>query len=204
MTTETRTPAQQAAKRTRISNEIEVIEPPATDLAPSKAARFKTKAAVASYPVAIQSIAIDGSKTYNSLKSSIRSQEKTISRFGNADEIPGSAKLKFKLHASPEIMETEEFKTQKATMDTAVKTFQSTAKEAIIAIANQRLIREKSEVKITFLTTLTRLCEMLLVEHAPTAEKQPIVKFSYYFSDKEMDVQVFAYCLTIKDAVTQE
>jgi hypothetical protein len=170
MTTLTRTPAQQAAKRTRFSTETEVIEPPAVDQAPSKAARFTTEAAVASYPAAIQSLAIDASKTYNSLKASIRSQEKTISRFGKADEIPGSAKLKFVLHASSAVMETEEFKKQKTIMETAVSAFQATAKEAIVAIANLRLYLEKGEVKLTFIETLKRLCEIILVENTPDAE----------------------------------
>jgi hypothetical protein len=106
---------------------------------------------VASYPPAIQSLANDASKSYNSLKASIRSQEKTISRFSKADEIPGSAKLKFSLHASSEIMETEEFKIQKATMDDAVMTFQSAAKKAIVAIANQRLVLEKIIMVILYL-----------------------------------------------------
>jgi hypothetical protein len=205
MTTVTRTPAQQAAKRTRFSdNETEVIEPPAVDQAPSKAARFTTEAAVASYPAAIQSLAIDASKTYNSLKASIRSQEKTISRFGKADEIPGSAKLKFVLHASSDIMETEEFKNQKTIMETAVKTFQSTAKESIVAIANLRLVLEKGEVKLTFIETLKRLCEIILVEHTPDAEMQPVVKFCWYYSAKEIEAQVLTYCLTTRDAITQE
>jgi hypothetical protein len=169
MTNETETPAQPAVKRTRFSNEVAIIAAP-TSIAPSKAAKTMVEAAVASYPEAIQTIALDASKTFNGMKATIRTQGHTIQRFDDEDEVPGSAKLKFKLHAAPEIMEMEEFKIQESAMVEAVKTFQVSAKKAIVKIANLRLDYEKSQVKSEFMNSLLRLCEMLLIENKP--EKQ--------------------------------
>jgi hypothetical protein len=202
MTNETRTPAQPAVKRTRFSDEVANITT-TTTIAPSKAAKTTVEAAVASYPEAIQTIALDASKTYNGLKATIRMQEHTILRFDDEDEVPGSAKLKFKLHAAPEIMEMDEFKIQESAMAEAVKTFQVAAKKAIVTIATLRLDYEKSQVKSAFMNSLLRLCEMLLIENAPDRTTQPVTRFAWYAADKG-EALLFRQCNTTRLATCNE
>jgi hypothetical protein len=155
------------------------------------------EAAVASYPEAIQTIALDASKTFNGMKATIRNQGHTIQRFDDEDEVPGSAKLKFKLHAAPEIMEMEEFKIQESAMVEAVKTFQVSAKKAIVKIANLRLDYEKSQVKSDFMNSLLRLCEMLLIENKPENTTHPVTRFAWYAADKG-ETLLFTNCNTTR------
>ena len=158
MTTEVSTPAQPALKRTRFSSDVDVqvIESNSSikETAPSQAARATVAAAVASYPEPIRNIAASASKAFNGHKSKIRNQEKTIQRFGNEDEIPGSAKLNFKLTAPPAIMESDDFKEQAVIMEAAVAEFQKIAKRAIKTVAELRLIANKHQVTQTLHETM--------------------------------------------------
>jgi hypothetical protein len=196
----------QAPKRVRISEpEVEVVEDPSKKLetAPSQAARSRVEAAVAPYPEAIQLIALSASKAYNRLKSKIRTQEKTIKRFDDDQEIPGSAKLNFKLTASPDIMEMDEFKQQAALMETAVADFQQTAKKAIKSVAELRLANDRKAVLETLFETLHRLSELLLLENNPDSKDHPVAKFAWFVAGK-MDVQIFEGCDTMRDHVRNE
>ena len=113
---------------------------------------------MASHPEAIRTIALASSKAYNSQKTKIRNQEHTLKRFDDDDETPGSANLKFTLTAPPEIMENDKFKNLAAEMDEAVKTFKSTAKQAIVAVANLRLENDIKQVKLPLIEAIRNLC----------------------------------------------
>jgi hypothetical protein len=195
-----------ALKRVRISDpEVEVVEDPSKnpETAPSQAARLRVEAAVALYPDAIKTIALSANKAFNRLKSKIRSQEKTLERFDDAKEIPGSAKLNFKLTASPAIMEMDEFKQQAALMEKAVTDFQQSAKKAIKSVAELRLANERKEVLVTLFETLHRLSELILLENDPDSKEHPVAKFSWFVAGK-MDAQIFKSCDTLRDHVRNE
>jgi hypothetical protein len=206
MTTEGMTPAENARKRVRISiPEVEVVEDPSkkSETAPSQAARLRVEAAVALYPQAIQTIALSASKVYNRQKSKIRSQDATIKRFDDENEIPGSAKLNFQLTAPPAIMEMDEFKTQATLMETAVAAFQKAAKSAIKSVAEIRLEYEKTTATATLLETLQRLCELILLENRHDSKEQPVAKFAWFVAGK-LPLQVFKECYCSQDHIRNE
>ena len=168
------TPAQPALKRTRFSEDVEVqvIENISSikETAPSKAAQATVASAVASYPETIRTIATSASKAYNGLKSKIQNQEKTLLRFSNDDEIPGSAKLKFKLTAPPDIMESDDFKSQALLMEKAVSEFQKTAKQAIKTVTELSLNNNKHQVTMMLHKTMQQFCELILLENKPASK----------------------------------
>ena len=206
MTTQVETPAQPTAKRVRISEDVEILDgPPSkiTEPAPSKAARLTVELAVASHPEAIQTIALASSKAYNGQKAKIRNQEKTIKRFDDEDKTPGSANIKFTLTAPPEIMENDEFKTLAVQMEKDVKTFQSAAKQAIVAVATLRLEYDRQQVKLTLLEAIRNLCELTLLENNPALKEPPVTKFAWFIVDL-MEAKIFEMCLTKRIDVTHK
>ena len=131
MTNKDRSPAPtQATKRTRF--EDDAIKP-SKRTAPTQAAASMVEAAVGTCPHAIQIILKAASKNYNSLKATIRNTQHIIERFDDDTEIPGSAKLNFKLTAPPEVIKLDEDLLLAAAMDQATKDFQSKAKASIVA-----------------------------------------------------------------------
>ena len=193
----------QAPKRVCISDpEVQVVEDPSkkSETAPSQAARLRVEAAVAPYHTAIQTIAITASKAFNRLKSKIRKQEQTLQRFDNENEIPGSAKLNFKLTASPAIMEMDKFKQQATLMDKAVAEFQIAAKKAIKSVAELRLAQDRKDVLATLFETLHRLGELLLLENRPDSKEHPVAKFTWFVAGK-LDEQIFKNSDTTRDEV---
>jgi hypothetical protein len=206
MTTQDETPAQPNAKRVRISEDVEILDgnpSNKTETAPSKAARRTVEQAVASHPEAIRTIALASSKAYNGQKAKIRNQEKTIKRFDDDDEVPGSANIKFTLTAPPEIMENDDFKSLALQMDESVKTFKSAAKTAIVAVANLRLEYDKTQVMLTLLAGIKNLCELALLEKNPDLKEPPVTKLAWFMADI-MDAKIFEMCLTKRIDVKQE
>ena len=202
MTTEDMSPAQQSAIKQRRDDDDSAIQP-SKKTAPTQAAAMMVDAAVATYPRAIQLIARSASKEYNILKANIRSQEKILLRFDDENEIPGSAKLNFKLTSHPEVMKTDEYNLLDTAMTKATKDFQSEAKKAIVGVAKLRLSYEKRQCKTALLTTLRRLCELALLEKEPGQTNPPITKLSWYIADK-IDAIIFLFTHSTRAEVKHE
>ena len=173
-------------------------------MAPSKATRFKVELVVASYPDAIQSIVFNSLKTYLNLQQSVASQQNTIDRFADDANIPGGAKIEFKLHSTAEVMDTDEFKTQNSAMVEAVKTFQDAARKSITEVAKLRMKQEKSALWSNLILTMQRLCEMLLIENDPTKTEYPRLNHFAWYACKEIDTTIFGKIYSTKDAVQNE
>ncbi len=193
MTTVTETPAQPAAKRTRISNDVEIIETASADCSASKAARIATQAAVASHPRAIQKIALEQLKQLIKLQGSVMSNLKTIETYSDEAQIPGSANVKFDLKQIPEVMETTKFKAQDTIMAEATRTFKDTARKSVVVATQERLAYDKKKVQELLIESIRRLCRMVLVENKPRDKNPPIVKFAYYASQK-LEAQIYILC----------
>jgi hypothetical protein len=199
---------QQANKRARISDDVVIIPDtpakPTTDTTtPSQVARAILKAAVAPYPDAIQDIALTSSKAYNSLQNKIRGEIKKLARFDNDDEIPGSAKVNFTLTAPPDIMDLDEFKSQKEKVADATKAFERIAKEAILQVAKLRLKHNQPAAATQLEKTTHDICTLLLVENNPNELEPPVNKFAWYTHGK-LDAKAYEYAYTTRDRVRME
>jgi hypothetical protein len=207
MTNEDTTPAPPAHKRVRISDNVEsrVINDNnrTTETAPSQAARAIVENAVASYPEAIQIIALGSSKTFNGQKNKIRTQVQKIDRFDDETEIPKSARVNFKLTAPPDVMETDEFKRQAQLMEAAVETFHKQARASIVKVADLRLNSDKLQVTDTLMTTIKRICELVLLENNPTSTDPPVSKFAWFVAGT-MEGKIFENTFTTRNHIRNE
>ena len=207
MTNENTTPAQPPNKRVHISDTVEVRvindSNRTTETAPSQAAQVTVETAVASYPEPIQFIALAASKTFNGQKNKIRTQVQKIDRFDDETEIPRSARIKFKLTAPPDVMETDKFKSQATIMEAAVETFHKQARQSIVTVADLRLNSDKLKVTDTLKTTVIRLCELILLENNPTSTDPPVNKFTWFVTGK-MDGKIFENTYTTRDHCKNE
>jgi hypothetical protein len=207
MTNVEMTPAQPSNKRVRISDQVEVRvindTISTTETAPSQAARATVETAVASYPEAIRIIALGSSKTFNGLKNKIRTQVQKIDRFDDEHEIPKSAKINFKLTAPPDVMETDEFKSQATLMEAAVETFHKAALQSIVKIADLRLNSDKLKVTSNLTATIRQVCELILLEQNPTSTDPPVSKFAWFVTGK-LDGKIFENTFTTRTHIRNE
>jgi hypothetical protein len=182
MTNDNETPAR-SNKRVRIDPEPEIIRVENPKQAPTVAAAECVKNAVASHHDRIQSIATAISKTYNSLKSQLKSLAQTQARFTDDTFFPRSARIDFKLTSTKTVMENDEFKTISATVDAATLIYKNACKTAIVSVAKLAEEETKEKIRATLDTAIEQLSTMLLIEALPTHDSRPDKKCIWYVSD---------------------
>ena len=135
MTNENGTPAQQR-KRVRFDEEVTItkVKTPTKDT-PTNAATELTSRAVASYPDQIKVLVTSISRDYNALCLKQRQQVSSLAKLQEDSFIPRSARVSFKLTAPDRVMDTDDFKQHKTTVDAALKRFQTALKKAIVETA---------------------------------------------------------------------
>jgi hypothetical protein len=197
MTNENGTPAQQR-KRVRLDEEVTVLgETPAT-ITPSIASTKLVSAAVASYPVPIQSFIKQTSQRYNALKSKQRQQESSLAKLAEATFIPRSIRVQVSLTAPTSVMENDKFKKHKTDMESALKVYQTACKKAISGTAE--LVNEamKTEIGQLLVTTLINIASLLILTK-PT--KFVHHRLAYYVTNTHIPDSVFTSTWTNKSDV---
>jgi hypothetical protein len=202
-------PAQNARpKRTRIDeseNTVVEIENSATvapKKSPSEAALAEVKAAVALRPDTIQEVVLDVLKQHLKLKTKLQDMQNSKERMNDDAFIPRSARFKFDLSSSPEIMETEEFKILDTAMKADQEAFSKKCKERIMAV-QELVIKETNEaLKKQFYQGLKRISIMLMSEQQEYTDDKPCpyAKFLCWMIDKEdrIALPIYAACGTSK------
>jgi hypothetical protein len=211
MTTRNVTPAKKT-KRVRKSQDIQdddvqVIRVDQAPTAPTIAARDFAKAAVASHPEAIQRIATQLSKTFIALRVQ-HDQKLTMSEKlnNNAEFIPRSAKVSFKLTGPASVMEEQEFKTLAASMDEKTQAYQKECKNAIHSVAKLVLAQHKIEIQQHFKKALLQLSSLCLLQQAPLSDP-PVKKFAWdVVSDLDPNIfsMTFVTCQRLKNELKKE
>jgi len=103
--------------------------------APSTMAFNIITAAVESHPSPIQCLCTAIFHKFSALKNKEHQQLNTYSRLTKDSFLPRFAQLAFKLHATNKVMETGDFKTLAASMETLMLEWKTKAKEAILMVA---------------------------------------------------------------------
>jgi hypothetical protein len=185
-------PAQDArAKRIRLdesSNKTVDIDnsKPVAPQTPTEAALAHAKAAVALRPDAIKEVVLEALKSHLKLKTRIRELQQTQIRMNNDAFIPRSARFKFELTASDEIMETEEFKALAKTTKDDVAAFQQKCKQQILSVMELTMKDTQAQLKKQFFSGLKHLAIMLLHEqdNFSTTDPCPYAKFICWACNK--------------------
>lgn len=170
---------------------------------PSEAALAEVKAAVALRPDTTQEVVLEVLKQHLKLKTKLQEMQNSKERMNDDAFIPRSARFKFDLSSSPEIMETEEFKILDTAMKADQEAFSKKCKTRIIAV--QDLIIKETNETLTkqFYQGLKRIAFMLLSEQeAYTDDKPcPYAKFICWMTDKEdrIALPIYAACGTSKE-----
>jgi hypothetical protein len=187
-------PAQQARpKRLRIDEsanaviEIDKSAAVAPKYTPSEAALAEVKAAVALRPDATQEVVLDVLKEHIKLKTKLQEIKNSKERMNDDAFIPRSARYDFKLTSSPEIMETEEFKTLDADMKADTEAFSKKCKEKIMAVQALVLKGTEESLRKHFYLGLKKFAIMLMSEHMTYSETNPCpyAKFVCWMADEE-------------------
>jgi hypothetical protein len=171
MTTRNATPARNA-KRVRISNETETSVQPTrvekTPVAPTIAARNYVTAAVASHHDSFKRIILELSKTFISLRSTHDQKLNTLNKLkDNAEFIPRSAKVAFKLTATASVMEENTFKTLATAMDQKTKEYMLECKNAIRSVAELVLNELKQHIHDHLKKAFVQLGSLCLLQCDP-------------------------------------
>jgi hypothetical protein len=208
-------PAQNARpKRTRVNetdNTVVVFDHSAAVAprkTPSEAALAEVKAAVALRPDSIQEVVLEVLKIHLKVKTKLQEMSNSKERMSDDAFIPRSARLNFALSASPEVMETEEFKTLDAAMKTDTEAFSKKCKERILAVQALVYKETQEELRKQFYLGLKRISIMLLSEHDHYTETKPCpyAKFICWLTDEEdrIALPIYAACATTQELCDAE
>jgi hypothetical protein len=161
-------------------------------------ARDYVSAAVASCQEAIQGVILAITRDYLALKSIQRQKAATLDKLENdAEYIPKSAKVAFKLTAPPALMETQEFKELSTAMEEKTKAYTLDCKKAIAAVAKLGYEESKENVRELFKKGLQQICTFAYIEQNPSVRNIPTSKFAWYIAD-QLEVAVFTETFSSK------
>ena len=96
--------------------------------------------------------------------------KQTLLKLAEESYVPHSAQSNFKLNASKSIMESAEYKTLAATMETACNTWKDAAKKTIVSVAKLEIKHTQKNIANLFISTTRQIAKLLLLKADPETD----------------------------------
>ena len=181
---------------------VQVIETePTHKPTPSTAARAIVVEVVASHPEPIKDLLLLMSHSFNVQRSKLRQQEQTLLKLAEESYVPRSARSNFKLNASESVMESAEYQTLAATMETACNTWKDAAKKTIVSVAKLEIKHTQKNIANLFISTAWQIAKLLLLKADPETDLSEILLAALALETHGTTLIKYS-CLKLPEALT--